>query len=252
MSTKHMRSWALSIAFATITFQTASAVTLNLNGFSGSTIPYNPNYTMTAYTPFAIAAISNTFTTAFNNWNNAAVVNGGGGGLWKIFNAGALTGTFTVNQYLPTLAGAHGDLEFDMSYTPGAGDPAIGGNTVWCQAINTNAKLAGSLPGNPMYLDGSNAGGFRPPAYPYQYNDGSFYDDPSRNGVPGQTITWVADLYQTVIDYRARKLYVYDGVEWGFQITGKLNNNGAPEPAPIAALGLGVLAMVIRRRKPKL
>ena len=243
-----MRTWALPLVFATITFQTAGAVTLNLNGFSGQTIQ-NANWSMTSYTPVAIAPISADFTAAFNSWNADMGARGGAGG-WTIVNAGGLNGTFKVNDYTPTLVGATGDLSFNMSYTAGLGDPsATAANTVWAQSIRTTDKLAGSLAGNP-YLDnpaGLGGGTYNPPAYPFQYADGHFYDDPSRTGNPTRKVQWIGDLYLCTINYGTKTLNVYDGVEWGFEINPK--PAATPEPGSMAALGLGIVGLAVRRRK---
>jgi len=154
------------------------------------------------------------FTAAFNSWNNAGPKG------WTLVNGGALAGTFNVTTYDAGFAGCFGGVKIRVSYVPGAGDPT-GANVAWAQSIDTNAKLAGADgPGNP-YLDiNDSAETWDPPVYPFQYADDHFFDFPKREcpGECGALTYWEGHALLSEVDYTNKKLTVYQGIDWGFNI----------------------------------
>jgi hypothetical protein len=281
------RALALAALFATLAAQQASALpSITYSpGQTGQTI-VNGVWSMTSYTPLLIpanappgAATTTTYAAAFAAWKASPA-----GAGWNLVY-GNMSGTFNVSTYIPTLtAGGFGDLETEFTYTAGAGDPpAINGpwgnnNAVWSQSVSTNDPLAGALPSNATpgvagsvsYLDGTNGGGNPAPAYPFQYRTSFFYDDPSRQGVLGQTITWVGDAMLSTINDTTKTITVDADIQWGFQITGAAINgnpilangsdlgnplpgvvNAVPEPMPTATLGLGLVGLALARKRRK-
>jgi len=87
-----------------------------------------------------------------------------------------------------------------------------------------------------------------PPAYPYQYPDNSFYDQPKDYYMPPGTTQafFDANAYLAVEDFtnaKAPVLTVYDGISYGFQ------NYVSPEPCTFLLLGGGFGILLFRRRR---
>lgn len=194
------------------------------------------------------------FQSAFTSWNNS---------LAKADQWTLTTGTLSAEAVLDvTLYRAYvnegtncgvfcGGAEIRVSYNNGGSAPnpiadsnAIkDGEAVWSQSIATNQKRNPSLPGNP-YLDnapGTPDADLGAPAYPFQYNGSIFYDKPSRNA----TANWLGDAWISSEDTTNRILTVYDGLEWGFNVT------PIPELSTwvMVLLGFAGLGFVSRRHR---
>jgi hypothetical protein len=196
--------------------------------------------------------ISPLFTMAFDNWNTA------NGGDWTLANGGELAGTYnittaTAQQFSGVTLGGL-TIMIDVS---GLTLPTVGANQqlVWVQGLDINYTPGAGTIVDPMYtMDTSTfsnltCGGtiFCPPAYPYQYKDDSFYDQPKDYYMPPGTTQafFDANAYLAVEDFtNADKpvLSVYDGISYGFQ------NYVSPEPGTFALLGGGFALLLFRRR----
>ena len=187
------------------------------------------------------------YTAAFNSWNNEP----GNAKGWTLVSGGVLNGSFQISTYDAGFEGCAGGVKVWIQYVRGEGDPDPAAAGVgWSQAIDTNAKLPGAAgPGNP-YLDvliSDDEDIWPPPMYPYQYVGKPFYDFPKR-GCPDCCLaptSWEGHAYLTEVDYTNKKLTIYEGVEWGFNI------QCVPEPLTMLGvfLGLAGLGAYIRRRR---
>lgn len=138
---------------------------------------------------------------------------------WTMQSGIPLTGEFEITKYDAYNDCNPGGAEFRMSYIPGIGDPSP---LTWSQGIFTNHRRGGAAGTYSSYMDvlhDASAATAEPPAYPYQYADGHFYDKPGRPCPGGGYIVWIAEVYATALDYAAQNLIIYDGVEWGFTYT---------------------------------
>ena len=224
---------------------TAPAVCTATNGVVTAGL-FTPTLEMTTST------LLNDFQSAFDSWNNPLPK----AQQWTMAKKDLSdTATLTVSTYRAFVnedgCGIRcGGAEIRIDYTPGgAADPPgikdptkIGaGDAVWSQSVDTSAKLANSLPGNPYLDNPTNIANpdLGPPAYPFQYATSFFYDKPSRNA----TAIWIGDAYITTANYTTRTLTVYDGVEWGFTVT------PVPEPSALLMAGLGALMLAIYKRR---
>jgi hypothetical protein len=197
--------------------------------------------------------INGLFQSAFDAWNAS-----GGGQGWTLNYGGSLTGTFdvttaTANQFGPVVAGGL-TINIDVSNitlpTPGANQ-----QLVWVQGLFINYTVPAGTIVTPYFamdtstLSGLTCGGtiFCPPAYPYQYLDNSFYDQPFDAYMPPGTTQafFDANAYLALESTNGDKiLTVYDGVSYGFQ------NYVSPEPGAWLLFGSGfVMLLVIRRRR---
>lgn len=203
--------------------------------------------------------INGLFQSAFTAWNAS-----GGGQGWTLNFGGDLAGTFDVviaqaqqfdsSNNLVNTPVFKGGLEIQINVsnltlpTLGAGD-----RLAWTQGLHDNYTGAGAtVP--PFYemditTDACNTNGTNPwcpPAYPFQYGDNKFYDQPkARYQPPGTTQAFFdANAYLAVINYTGKTLTVYDGVSYGFQ------NYISPEPGTWIFGGSGfIMLLVLRKRR---
>jgi hypothetical protein len=196
----------------------------------------------------ANGGIANLFRTAWNSWNAS-----GGGQGWSLSDGGGLTGTINV-----TTAKAQqfnsvtlGGLTIQISVagitlpTPGPGQ-----QLVWVQGLDLNYTPGPGTILKSYYtmdtstlsnLDCSKPTIFCPPAYPYQYANNMFYDQPKDFyfAPPGPQAFFDADAYLAIEDPRKKTLAVYDGVSYGFQnyVT------PTPEPGTMVMFGSGIFGL---------
>jgi hypothetical protein len=256
--------------------------TLTLAGsLSATTINYNPAPTTTAgwsscanyagytcktiayFDPLALSdqndgGVSSLFQTAFDAWNGS-----GGGQGWTDSMGTDLGGSFNV-----TIAKAEqfdagnnvvnnnvvkGGLEIQIFLNnvtlPTLG---VGDQLVWVQGLLDNYTGAGGIMPNTYEMDITSAAcnpagpkPWCPPAYPFQYPDNSFYDQPKATyQPPGTTQAFFdANAYLAVENNTAKTLKLYDGISYGFQ------NYVSPEPGTwiLVASGLGIVLLYRRR-----
>ncbi len=229
-------------------------------GGAGKCVAANSKVVATAYQISEILPVATdtgwtNFQSAFNSWNNSLAA----ASQWTLttgnLSAEAVLDVTLYRAYVNEGMGCGlfcGGAEIQVSYNNGgsAPNPISGGtindgDAVWSQSISTNQKRNPSLPGNP-YLDnapGTPDASIGPPAYPFQYNGSVFYDKPSRNA----TANWLGDAWISSIDSTDRTLTVYDGLQWGFNVS------PVPEASTWAMvlLGFAGLGFLVSRRKSK-
>jgi hypothetical protein len=210
--------------------------------------------------------LSSLFDTAFSTWNAMSAASGGGGNDWSLIDGGDLQGTFNV-----TTAAAQqfsdvelGGVTISVS-TAGVTLPTLSDPThqqlVWVQGLYVNYSPSSDSTITPYYamdtcnLSNLNCGGpiagggtyFYAPAYPYQYGNNHFYDQPKAlYEAPGTTQAFFdANAYLAVEDFAnasAPTLTVYDGISYGFQ------DYISPEPGAWLLFGSGFIAILLVRR----
>ncbi len=189
---------------------------------------------------------------------------------WVDSYAGFTQGAHTVGA---TNLPKHGGAIFGVHYNKGAGDPADvndhqangngnkNGNARWIQVVTTNcAPFHNTAAANfdagggfkSFIDDDGNTAGQGPFYDPIGLADAKdFIDIPTRNCGDNCNVdcTWKACLFlatETDAVMGVRQLNIYStGIEWGFTF----KCTPVPEPATMAALGLGTLAVARRRRK---
>lgn len=183
------------------------------------------------------------FKKGFKAWNDAQP----GDKKWTLKDGGDLAGTIEVTLFrtyndCPGLAGAEVRAFFK---------PEGGGDVWWrwSQALHDNYTV--KLPHDkkapdPFYEMDVKAGGTNaPPQYPFSYDDGRFYDKPGAFCQDDQTVFFHAVTLISKADYTKRELTTYRGFEWGWDLKCV---SPVPEPASMAAIGIGFLGL-IRVRK---
>jgi hypothetical protein len=230
---------------------------------------------ITGYAPTEVKTISQSLTNALKAWDKE------NNGSWTVQMAkDPFDGLITVAQYTPSISLAKGEytgkMNVTFNYTPGksglpvpiqggkeVGDPPslssttnLNGKAVWIQSVSTFIGLNGTAP---LHMDTLNAAAdaFPGPFFAYQYNGSAFKDTAER--MPNEWTIFQA--YLVVPTYATDTLTVYDGVQWGYQVTlaGKdgpgENWGGNPPhvitPGPEAAIpfALSLTALWRRRRR---
>jgi hypothetical protein len=285
---------------------TIAACKVNLGGDHGKTFGSAVGYecTSTALQPVladqdstflvgnfdGTAPTTQTFRTAFNNWNttNGAAA-GGKTAPWVIaLNSADLNVTFNVTDVATAELGRGGINPFAISFTmnPGyVGPPKT--QLVWTQAIYSSYDSKGSVdldpplntldtislnplkgvPCLPLPGPSSSAHNSAPstippgkpycgPIYPFQLPDKVFGDSP-RGPWPDESFRAIT-LLSTVTydtnqfgDVDLRELTLYNGVEWGFDLSATpATPPGAPEPPSLLLLGSSILGVgrLLRKR----
>ncbi len=135
--------------------------------------------------------------------------------------------------------------------------PVLGPNEVlvWVQGLYINYTVPAGTIVTPYYamdttlLSGWTCGGvtgrFCPPAYPFQYNDDHFYDQPLDAYMPPGTSQafFNAEAYLAIMDRTAGTVVLYDGVSYGWQ------NYVSPEPGTWVLFTGGFGLMLAARRR---
>jgi hypothetical protein len=270
--------WAVSILLVLSAPVCANATALNYNPPTvrfvgnpcGSFAGYSC-YTTAYFDPTSLDAQNGTdvsvlFQDAFNVWNATQ------GDTWSLdlttadpggtFN---ITGDPTTN---PAAAGQFGGvtlggltIEANLS---GLTLPALGAGDqlLWLQGLQINYTPGPNAPTVAPYytMDTSTLSGlvcdpaavkgtgdvFCPPAYPFQYANNMFYDQPKAfYQTPGTTQAFFnADAYLAVENTNTDTVELLDGFSYGFQ------NSVSPEPGSFVLLGTGLLGLagLVRRK----
>jgi hypothetical protein len=194
---------------------------------------------------------ASTFQSAWNAWDAS-----GGGQGWTLDYAGDPGGTFNVTTATAqqfsgvTLGGLTININLSGLTLP---TPGVNQQIVWAQGLYVNYTpgpgtiVPGYYAMDTSTLSSLTCGGsiFCPPAYPYQYNDDHFYDQPKDYyQAPGTTQAFFdADAYIALEDFGTKTLTIYDGISYGFQ------NYVSPEPSAWVLIGSGFVAVLLARRR---
>jgi PEP-CTERM motif len=263
---------ALSASFACLAPTEAAFNGNPIGGMASVTDGYPNNYwTSSLYPNPAIQEANCVWITQGLTAQGFTQANG-----WTVNTGVALTGSLSLEKYFAYVttqpigningtnfggAGAYADYggaELRVLYTPGAGDPT--GNSVhWMQAIYTNSAISAGAQANAYnygngyyaYLDNAGTYGTNPD---YDNNVGTnpttsteFLDIPGRDvppPLPPNSISWYAQVFIDTFNPTTKTINVYtNGVYWGF------NLSDVPEPGPFGLLALGLVGLVLRRRK---
>jgi hypothetical protein len=191
---------------------------------------------------------ANIFRAGFDAWNatNPAngqwtLVDGTGGGA-----EGELSGTYDVTTFRAQIFGANSGgltINVNLSGIQNLRAPGANETLVWAQALYDNYTVPAGALVNPFFemdIDTNCVanGNFCPPAYPFQYANDHFYDQP---GAPFPNRFFEAEAFLSYVNYNARTLTIYDGIDYGFR------NDVVPEPGTWA-MCVGVLMVFVWRR----
>jgi len=175
------------------------------------------------------------FKKSFDAWNatNAA------GSKWTLVNGGALPGgKFEVDIFRALAEYFRGGVEIDVLWSDY--DGADRNEFYWSQGIYDNYSPATGDFISPIYkMDVNAAENFKPPLYPFQYTDRSFYDKPEG---PWPNAFFLAEAFLSKADYTNRMLTIYEGLQYGFVLS-------VPEPSSIALFGFGLLTVMVLRKR---
>jgi hypothetical protein len=191
---------------------------------------------------------TNIFRAGFDAWNATNAANA----QWTLMDGtggraeGELSGTYDVTTFRAQIFGPNsGGLTINVNLSGIANLRAPGPNEtlVWAQALFDNYTVPDGALVNPFFemdIDTSCAANttFCPPAYPFQFANDHFYDQPR---APFPNRFFEAEAFLSYVDYNARTLTIYDGIDYGFR------NDVVPEPGTWA-LCVGVLMLFVWRR----
>jgi len=202
--------------------------------------------------------ISPLFLAAFNAWNSS--------GDWTLQSGGSLSGFFNITASAQQFNFRQlGGVTIVTSIDGITSLPALTGTQqlVWVQGLYENYSPTDGSILTPFYAmdimaPGAACGDSGPypptpycgPAYPFQFADGHFGDQPKAFYDLGSSQAFFqANAYLAVEDAAVRTLTVYDGISYGFS-----NNVSAtvpaeaPEPSAAWLLGCSLLAIPWYRR----
>jgi len=240
-----------------LTTQSSLAFSINPLGPVGATQIWDPDesYTLanqstgiTRLSPTAVRSITRggtigflgTLRRTFPTWN---------------FNSASndLTGSFEVTIYDAIGTSSSVGADFFLLYTPGAGDPTPGGNSLnWIQRVVNNHNNSNNIHGSNADIIDNNSRLSDPYYYasitsPFQ--ERAFDDTPSRPD-PDKDHNWLAELY-LVEETAPQTVTIYNGIQWGWEN----RVQSVPEPLTIfgtgAALGFGALFKKQSRKQDK-
>lgn len=185
------------------------------------------------------------FQNAWNAWNNALPMNQ----RWTLASGQTLAGTLKVSKFdTYNNCPGTGGVEVRASFTPGNGDPA---SWTWIQGLHDNYET-GNAPnhnGPPaaarFEMDINNGGPALPPAYPFQYADGHYYDKPGAFCIDDSDVFFRAVALMAKVDYTTRTCTVYEGFSYDFTVKCRT----VPTPGALCLAGLGALLAVKRRNR---
>jgi len=191
--------------------------------------------TSTAYlhTTNSLAGNDPDFKKSFDAWNtsNAATDK------WTLANGGNLPGgQFEVSIFDALAFNNVGGLEINIDWTYNGTDKD---DFQWAQGLLDNYLINPIKIVDPFYeMDVNAAEVNKPPLYPFQYADRSFYDKPLG---PWPNSSFDARAFLSKANFTARTLTIYEGVNYGFILS-------VPEPSTLLLFILGVTGLVMSRR----
>ena len=171
------------------------------------------------------------FKKSFDAWNatNAA------DNQWALVDGGLLpASSLNVSLFEADANSSLGGLRIRIGWDYNGPDKVA---FYWSQALYDNYVIGQGIV-MPFYEMDVNDLYYSPPLYPFQYQDRHFFDFPEAYW-PDAFFT--AEAFLSEADQTARTLTVYEGVRYGFELSGTAV---VPEPPTIALLGLGIAAFL--------
>jgi len=170
---------------------------------------------------------------------------------WTLKDGGDLEGTIEVSLFrtynnCPGTAGAELRAYFKPKVDTGVW-------WRWSQALHDNYTVKldhnKTAPAAFYEMDVKTGADELPPLYPYSYADGRYYDKPGAFCMDDQTVFFHAVTLISKADFTKRELTTYRGFEWGWDLKCV---SAVPEPASMAAIGIGMIGLIrVRRSKSK-
>jgi hypothetical protein len=175
---------------------------------------------------------------AFSEWRTLPANSG-----WTMIDGGALPGgTFRVDTLRALARSTVGGAEFKVSWVYDGNDK---NEFFWSQPLYNNYDPAVGGFVDPVYKMDVATGRriSKPPLYPFQYDDRSFYDRPLGPWPDG---FFHASAFLTKVDYTTSRLTVFEGISWGFDLSADPVSGIKPVPLP-ATVGLlsGALLLLL-------
>jgi hypothetical protein len=176
------------------------------------------------------------FKKSFDAWNKGLAADK----KWSLSDGGKLPGgEFKVTIFRAKAAKTLGGMDMKIEWDYAGADKS---KFQWAQGLLDN-YLTGSPPKivDPFY-EMDNLGSTTSPLYPYQFDDRHFEDGPEG---PWPNTSFLARTFLSQVDAATRKLTIYEGVSYGFELSA--TPTAVPEPTGLGLALAGIVLLMARR-----